>query len=178
MDNRKITDLLRGWSEKLAGSVRPGLSREIKQRIPDRLSPHGIGTINIIVDLRASRIAIAATILIGLAVLAGVVGSRGGVFQMYRDGKLLVKYAMVGEDAYRTEALSNLMSLRDNLVSQGREVVYYGDRGNSKDGMAILMQWKIDDEKYGVILGDFSAQTVTTNTLIRLQVRMLQQRSK
>jgi hypothetical protein len=183
MDNRKITELLSGWSRKLTESVRPGLAQEIKQRIPDRLAPHGIGTINIVIDLRASRIAVAAAILIGLAVLAGVVGSRGGIFQAYRDSKLFVKYALVGEDAYRGESLGDLMNLRDNLMSQGREVTYYGDRGGPKDGMTILMQWKIADAndpngtagtKYGIVMGDFSAQTVTPATLIRLQSRMLQ----
>ncbi len=178
MNNERIAGLLKEWSQRVAGSVRPGLSREIKQRIPERLVPHRIGTINIVVDLRASRIAVAAAVLIGLAILGSIAGSHGGIVQMYRDGRLLVKYALVGENAYRTEALGNLASLRDNLIAQGREVVYYGDRGNAKDGMAILLQWKIDDEKYGVILGDFSAQTVSPTTLIRLQSRMLRQHSK
>jgi hypothetical protein len=178
MDNERITGLLKGWSQRLAASIRPGLSREIKQKIPDRLAPHRIGTINIIVDLRASRVAAAAAILIGLIVVGGVLGSRGGIVQMYRDGRLLVKYTLVGEDAYKAEALSSLANLRDNLLAQGREVVYYGDRANLKDGMGILMQWKIDDDKYGVVLGDLSAQTVSPSTLIRLQARMLQERSR
>jgi hypothetical protein len=185
MDHTRIKDLLGRWSRKLTGSVRPGLSQEIKQRIPDRLTPHGFGMISIIVDLRASRMAIAASILIGLAVLAGgIAGRDGGIFQMYRDGKLLAKYALTGEDAYRGEALSSLMTLRDSLVSQGHSVTYYGDRANPKDGMAVLMHWRVDDAKdpnnvkYGVIMADFSAQTVSPAMLIQLQARMLQRSGK
>jgi hypothetical protein len=178
MDNERITDLLRGWSRSLTSSVRPGLSSQIKGHIPDKLVPHRIGTINITVDLRGSRIAVAAAILIGLILVGGIVGTRGGILQMYRDGRMLVRYALVGEDAYRSEALGNLMSIRDNLMAQGREVIYYGDRANPKDRMTILMQWKIDDEKYGVILGDLSTQTVSPAMLIRLQARMLQERPK
>jgi hypothetical protein len=176
MDNERITDLLRSLAQRLAGSVRPGLSDRIKQSIPDRLAPHRIGTINIIVDLRASRVAIAATILIGLVILGGAIGSRGGILQTYRDSRLLLRYALVGEDAYKGEALSNLVNLRDNLLDQGREVVYYGDQAGAHGRMNILMQWKIDENKYGVILGDLSAQTVSATTLIRLQARMLQER--
>jgi len=146
--------------------------------------PHGFGMISIIVDLRASRMAIAAAILIGLAVLAGIAGRHGGIFQMYRDGKLLARYALAGDDAYRGEALSSLMNLRDNLISQGRAVTYYGDRANLKDGMTVLMHWRIDDAndpnnmKYGVIMEDFSAQTVSPAMLIQLQARMLQRSQK
>ena len=178
MDNPRITDLLKGLSRRLGDSVRPGLSAEIKHRIPDRLSPHGMGTINIIVDLRASRIAVAAAILFVLVLLGTIAGSRGGALQMYRDSRLLLKYALAGENAYKGEVLSNLTGLRDNLVAQGREVVYYGDHVDPRDGMAILMQWRIDDNKYGVILGDLSARTVSATTLIWLQARMLQERPK
>jgi hypothetical protein len=178
MDNERITDLLRDVSQSLGSPIRPGLSTEIKRRIPERLAPHGVGTINIIVDLRVSRIAAAAAILIGLVVFGGIVESRGGALQMYRDSKLLVRYALAGEDAYKGEALSNLANIRDSLIAQGREVTYYGDNVNRKDEMAILMQWKIDDNKYGVILGDLSAQTVSPTTLIWLQAQMLQERRK
>ena len=42
---------------------RPGLAREIKDRIPARLVRHRMDTISIIVDLRISRLAAAAAIL-------------------------------------------------------------------------------------------------------------------
>jgi hypothetical protein len=178
MDNQRISGLLKSWSRSLISSVRPGLSDQIKQQVPDRLSLHRVGTVHIIVDLRASRVAAAAAILIGLVVLGGIVRSQGGVIQTYRNGRLVLRYTLIGEDAYKSEMLGNLVNLRDNLIAQGREVIYYGDRINPKDRMTILMQWKIDENKYGVILGDLSAQTVSPTTLIRLQARMLQERPR
>ena len=85
----------------------------------------------------------------------------------------MLKYALAGEDAYKGEILSGLVAFRDSLMAQGREVVYYGDRVDPKDKMAILMHWKLSDDQYGVILGDLSARTVSSTTLIRLQARML-----
>ncbi len=184
MDNQKITGLLKGWSQKLGDAVRPGLAWEIKRRIPDRLAPHRIGTINIVVDLRASRIAVAAAIVIGVVLLSAIVGRQGGISQAYQDSKLFVKYALVGEIAYRGEDLRNLMALRDDLVSQGRDVIYYGSRPGSRGKLSILMQWRIDDPndpndtKYGVVLSDLSPHTVTASTLVRLQAQMLQDRAK
>jgi hypothetical protein len=179
MKDGRITGVLKNWSRWLGGSARTGLSDEIKRQIPERLGPHGIGTISIIVDLRASRVAIAAAILIGLTILGGVVGNRGGVAQMYRDGKLLLRYAIGGEDACRAETVSSLSRLRDSLMAQGHEVVYYGDRRGSKGNeKAILMQWKTTDQNYVVILRDFSAQTVNAKDLIRLQARMLENKSE
>jgi hypothetical protein len=54
-------------------------------------------------------------------------------------------------------------------------VVFYGDRANLSDPHAILMHWTVSQDKYGVILGDLSARTVTAKTLIRLQARMVQE---
>jgi hypothetical protein len=178
MGNERIAELLKGWSKRLTGSIRPGLSGEIKQRIPDGLSAHRIGTINIIVDLRASRVAVAAAILIGLTLIGGILGSRGGVVQIFRDSTRFVKYAFIGEDAYKGQAVSNLTSVREGLVSQGREAIYYGYPANPKDKRAILMQWKIDDGNYRVIRADLSAETVSASTLIRIQARMLQEQHK
>ena len=55
---------------------------------------------------------------------------------------------------------------RNDMAAQGREVVYYGDPVNLKDPCAILMHWKLSDDKYGVILGDLSARTISSKTLI------------
>ena len=96
----------------------------------------------------------------------------------YQDGKLLLKYAIGGEKASRAEALVGLQKFRDELTAQGREVVFYGDRANLDDQYAILMYWPLPDGKYGVILADLSARTVTSKTLIRLQARMLQEQKR
>jgi len=95
-----------------------------------------------------------------------------------QDVKLFISYALGGEMAYQAEVLGELTKFRDALTAQGRDVVFCGDRANLKDQYAILMYWPLEDGKYGVILGDLSAKTVTSKTLIRLQARMLQERTK
>ena len=74
--------------------------------------------------------------------------------------------------------MGNLAQFRDDLAAQGREVVYYGRPTNLKDPCAVLMHWKLSEDKYGVILGDLTARTVSAKTLIPLQARMLQERPK
>ena len=171
----RIEALLKAFSERGLEPARPGLMQEIKNRIPHRLIPHRIDTVRIIVDLRISRIAAAAAIVGALLLAGSFFGGReaisGGVF---RDGKLFLKYTLGGESAYRSEIAGTLAGLREDLLAQGREVVYYGDRAELNDPHAILMHWKLDDDKYGVIFGDLSARTVSSSILIRLQVHMLE----
>jgi hypothetical protein len=57
-------------------------------------------------------------------------------------------------------------------------VVYHGDHVNLNDQYAVVMHWKISEDRYGVILGDLSARTVGAKTLIRLQDHMLQEKRK
>jgi hypothetical protein len=41
-----------------------------------------------------------------------------------------------------------------------------------------VMHWKLSEDKYGVVLGDLSARTVSSDMLIRLQTYMLQERAQ
>ena len=179
MEKKELEQLLRSLPGRLIERARPGLAQEIKNRIPHRLSLHRLDTINIIIDLRISRLAAAAVILLAVFLIGAFFGGRDNDgLQMFQDGKLFLKYALGGEDAYKAEVLPELMKFRDSLAAQGRDVVFCGDRANLKDQYAILMYWTTDDGKYGVILGDLSARTVTARTLIRLQARMLQEQKK
>lgn len=179
MEKRELEELLRALPGRLIEQARPGLAQEIKNRIPHRLSLHRMDTINIIVDLRISRVAAAAAILVAVFLIGAFFGGRdANGLHMVQDGKLFVKYALGGEKAYKAEVLGELTKFRDALAAEGREVVFCGDRANLKDQYAILMYWPLPDAKYGVILGDLSARTVTSKTLIRLQARMLQEKAK
>jgi hypothetical protein len=178
-DKERIEELLKAFPKRGLEPVRPGLMQEIKNRIPHRLIAHRMDTINIIVDLRISRIAAAAAILLSLVVAGGLFGGREALSRrMYQDGKAFLKYTLAGEDAYRGDIISELLDLRESLLAQGREVVYYGDRANLNDPHVVLMHWKLDEDRYGVILGDLSARTVSAKTLIRLQAYMLKEQSK
>ena len=175
----KIESMLRGFAERGFERPRPGFMQEIKNRIPHRLVCHRMDTVNIIVDLRISRIAAAAAIILALVLAGTFFGGReaisGGV---YHDGKLFLKYALAGEDAYRGDISDTLAMFREGLMEQGREVVYYGDQAETGDPHAILMHWKLDEEKYGVVFGDLSAGTVSAKTLIRLQAHMLRKEAQ
>lgn len=173
---RKIEELLRALSERGIEPARRGLAEQIKRRVPARLVPHRMDTINIIVDLRVSRLAAAAAIVVAMVVIGLFFGGREAVGrQMVRDSKLLLKYTFGGERACKAEIVQGLSEFRDDLEAQGREVVYYGPNVDLDDRYAVLMHWKLAEDEYGVILGDLSARTVTARTLIRLQGRMIQE---
>jgi hypothetical protein len=175
----KIKDLLRAFAARGIESPRSGLAQELKNRIPHRLICHRMDTISIIVDLRISRIAAAAAIVVALLLGASFFGGREAISgDVYRDGKLFLKYTLRGENAYRGEFSDTLATFRDALVAKGRDVVYYGDRVKSDDPHVILMHWKLSDDKYGIILGDLSARTVHARTLVRLQAHMLSEQAQ
>jgi hypothetical protein len=179
MAKRKIDDLLKALAEHGLERARPELGQEIKARIPSRLTLRPMDTFNIIVDLRVSRVAAAAAILLAMFLIGSLFGGRDAAgTKVYEDSKLLLRYTLGGEDACKAEFLGNLVQFRDELAAQGREVVYYGDQANLKDPCAVLMHWKLSDDKYGVILGDLTARTVSGKTLITLQGHMLQKRTK
>jgi hypothetical protein len=171
----RIETMLEAFAERGIEPARAGLMREIKNRIPRRLIPHRMDTVRIIVDLRISRIAAAAAIVGALLVAGSFFGGReavrGGVVH---NGKLFLKYTLRGEGAYRGEISHTLANFRESLLAQGREVVYYGDSAEFNDPHAILMHWKLDEDRYGVIFGDLSARTVSAKILITLQAHMLE----
>lgn len=179
MGTQKIEGLLRALSERGIERARPELAQEIKARIPSRLIPHPMDTINIIVDLRISRVAAAAIIILAMLIIGRFLGGRDATgAKMFEDSKLLIRYTLGGEQASRAESLGSLALFRNELIAQGREVVYYGNQANLKDPCAVIMHWKLSEDKYGVILGDLTARTVSAKTLITLQNHMLQGRPK
>jgi len=179
MGKTRIEELLRGLPGRIIERARPGLAEQIRNRIPARLSLHRMDTISIIIDLRISRVAAAAVILLAVFLIGSFLGGRDAADrQIFHDGKLFLKYTLGGEKACRAEVLSGLGKFRDGLVAQGKEVVYYGDQANLDDPYAILMYWTVSQDKYGVILSDLSARTVTSKTLIRLQSHMMEQKLK
>lgn len=178
-NQKKIGQLLESLAERGFEKPRGGLVQEIKNHIPAKLSVHRLDTINIIVDLRVSRLAAAAAIIIVVVVMgsyfAGRDASSGGILA---DGRSVIRYALGGDKAERAGIPEVLASYRDSLVAEGKEVVFYGDAAKTNDPHTILMHWRQDDDRYGVIFGDFSTQTVSGKTLIRLQAHMLRQRNR
>jgi len=166
MEEEKLGKLLNELSERTAEPVRRGLAEEIKQRIPERLTPHrhGMDTINIIIDLRVGKLAAAAAIIITMLLLANLHG-------VYEDGKLLASYLLGGGSRGSRSAAARTRC--ENLVQQGKEVVFYEAAGR-KESDWVLMHWKVSDSNYGVVFGDLHEEEVSAEELIELQARMLQ----
>jgi len=173
----KLENLLNELAERAAEPVRPGLAEDIKHEIPQRLRAHrgGMNTVNIIIDLRISKLAAAAAIIIVMILLASFLGSQGSTGgDIYQESKLFAKY-LFGWG--KNDALT-VRSRYEHLVQEGKDVVYYGNNVDPEDSNAVLMQWKVSNGKYKVILGDLRIREVSAEELIKLQARMLQKKTK
>lgn len=180
MREEKLEKLLNELADATTESVPPHLAEDIKHRIPQQLSPHrgGMDTVNIIIDLRISKLATAAAIIVTMILCTYFFGSRGSAGGgIYRDGKLLIEYCLGGIDADRSNVLM-AKSRYEYLAQRVEDVVYYGDSIDSQDSNAVLIQWKLSDGKYRVVLGDLREKTVSAEELIKLQARMLQKKAK
>ena len=180
MGNEKLKKLLNEVAEQAAEPVRPGLSEDIKHQIPHRLLRHkgGWNTINIIIDLRMSKLTAAAVIVITMILLASFFGSRDSMGDgIFRDSMLLIKYWSRGRGAY-SSVVSAGRSKYEHLLNRGEDVAWYGDSIDPKDNNAVLMQRKLPDGKYGVTFVDGRERQVNAEELIKLLTRMLQKKTK
>jgi hypothetical protein len=179
MSEEKLEKLLNELADATAERAPSYLAEEIKHQMPQQLSPHrgGLDTVNIIIDLRISKLAAAAVIVLMMVVFANFFGGRspadGG---LYRNGKLLVKYCLSGMEAERGNVLA-ARARYESLIQKFPDVVYYGDSVDASDSNAVLIQWKISDGEYRVVFGDLREETVSAEELIRLQGQMLQKRA-
>jgi hypothetical protein len=176
----KLEKLLNELADATAEPVHPYLAEDIKHQIPQQLSPHkgGMDTVNIIIDLRISKLAAAAAIIVTMILFANFFGGQspadGGIYQ---NGKLLIKYCLGGIGADRSNVLT-AKSRYEYFAQRVKDVVYYGDSVDPQDSNAVLIQWKLSDGQYKVIFGDLREKTVSAEELIRLQARMLQKKAK
>ena len=180
MREEKLEKLLGELAEGTAEAVSPHLAEDIKQQIPQQLHAHrgGMNTVNIIIDLRINKLVAAAAIIITTIFLVNFFGGRGSRDAgIYQDGKLLLSY-IGGADVGRSNVLENMAKLCESLASQGKDVVYYGDISDPEDSNAILMQWRLRDNRYRVVFCDLRETEVNAEELIKLQSQMLQARTK
>lgn len=59
------------------------------------------------------------------------------------------------------------------MVKDGNEPAYYGDKVTAEFPHAVLLRWKIGDDKYRVIFGDLSIRDVTSDELAQLEAAPL-----
>jgi len=180
MEKDRLENLLNELTERTGEPVRPGLAEDIKGTIPAELSRHrgGLDTIRIMIDLRVNKLAAAAVII--AAMIIGITFWPDGASNsdgLYQDGKFLVEYLLKGEMASSKNMLAGLPGSSD-FFQDGREAVYYGEGVEGGDKDALIMHWKISEDSYRVIYGDFRTEVVTASELIRLQAKMLQRKAK
>ena len=176
MAEDRLKELLGQMADVTTEPARPGLNEDIKCRIPHQLIPHrkGWDTINIIVDLRVSRLAAAAVIILAVILLAHLFGGRDTTSaDIYQDSKLLIQFLLRGEEAQQSNVLAGISGLYEYLSQKGREVTYYGDCINPEDASAVLIHWRLSDGNYRVVFSDLRIITVSAEDLIRLQADML-----
>jgi len=176
MNDEKLQSLLNGLTDATLEPVNPALADDIKRHIPARLHRRiGLDGVNIIIDLRISKLAAAAAIIITLIVCTALLGGRDrnneGIFQE-------IKYSFAADSAGRNQLLAGLSGLYERMLGEGKEVVYYGKHVGSGDRNTILMHWRLADGNYNVIFGDFRLKTVTAEQLIDLQAQMLNGKDK
>jgi hypothetical protein len=182
MNEEKLEKLLNELADATAGPIPSHLAEDIKYQIPQQLSAHkgGIDTVNIIIDLRISKLAAAAAIIVTMILFANFFGGRSPADgSLYRNGKLLVEYFLGGMGAERSNIAAAKARYEYLVQSQKfRDVVYYGDSVDPRDSNAVLIQWRVSDGEYKVVFGDLHEETVGAEELIKLQARMLQKKTK
>jgi len=179
MNEEKLEKLLNELAD-VTEPVPPHLAEKIKHQIPQQLSPHrgGLDTVNIIIDLRISKLAAAAAIIVTMILCANFLGGRSPAGDgIYQGGKLLIKYCLGGIGADRSNVLI-AKSRYEYLAQRVKDVVYYGDSVDPQDSNVVLIQWKLSDGEYRVVFGDLREKTVSAEELIRLQAQMLQKRAR
>lgn len=181
MTDEKINELLNALADATEEPAPPTLNETIEHQIPQMLTAHrgGWDTINIIIDLRVSRLVAAAVIIATMFLLAGLFGSHSnGGDDIYQDSKLLIRYCLKGESASTTNIISGMSKFCEYLVNRGKEVTYYGETIDPADKDAILLHWKLSDGNYRVIFSDLRIAVATPEELIKLQAKMLQKKPK
>ena len=176
----KIEKMLNELADATAQPVRSGLAEEIKNRIPHRLIPHkgGLDTINIIVDLRISKLTAAAAIIMTIVLCAGFFGDKESTGEgIFHNSMLLVKYLGGWGDTSENSLLIG-RSQYELLLERGESVEWYGDSIDPEDSNAVLMHWQLSDDKYGVFFADGREAQVSSEELIQLLAYTLQKKTE
>ena len=185
MKKKKLEKLLTKLSERTEEPVRRGLAEDIKSQIPHKLfrgRKRSWDTINIIVDLRISRLAAAAIIIVATILLVNFIGPSDLISRdMYEDSKRVINYYFSDSGFSKDEILATVSNLSEYLASQGKKIIYYNDKISPKDKDEVMICWELpsnDKKKYKLIFADLRTETVSAEELIKLQFRTQQRKRK
>jgi hypothetical protein len=179
MKRDRVEIMLGELGQATGQAVGGDLGDRLKAGIPQELRPHrgGMDSINIIIDLRVSRLAAAAVIVGATLLFATFFGSRDPEAGLYSDSKAIIEYLSRANEL-SVGAVAAVSAAKDAGTLDDREFVIYGERSGSGDSNDLLMHWKIGEGKYRVMFSDKHTDTVDSEELIRLQAGMIQRITK
>ena len=127
MTEERTEKLLSRLANRMTEPVRPGLADEIKQQVPHQFGHYrkGLDTINIIIDLRVSKLTAAAAIVVTMVLFAGFVSRRGPGSGSVVEDVRFVANSLFGEPD-RTYLTAGKIKY-GRLLLQGRQAQFYGD---------------------------------------------------
>jgi hypothetical protein len=177
MEEKRIEKLLNRLAKRMTEPVRASLGAEVKERIPGQL-PHfrkGLDTINIIIDLRVSKLAAAAAIVLAMVLFANFISMRSPGGGLVEDVQLVAKGLF--EDVDQTYLTAGRLKY-GRLLREGKEAEFYGEAADPTDGNSVLVHWKLDNGNYGVMFVNLRERQVSPGELIRLQAQMLRSKGR
>ncbi len=94
--------------------------------------------------------------------------------------KIRKKLEQAKSDEERVAALMEIMQPIQSvglfymmLVADGNDPAYYGDKVTPEFPHAVLMRWRVEEDKYRVIFGDLTVEDVTADELAELEAAPL-----
>jgi hypothetical protein len=99
-------------------------------------------------------------------------------------GPLRQKLAQYQSGGLPKEIIEKLTKLEQvgqvyaTLENEGKDPAYYGDKVTAEFPHAVLLRWKIGNDRYRAVLGDLSVRDVASDELARLEAAPLNPRSK
>ncbi len=179
MNEEELKQSLNELADMTTEHVRDGLAEDIKQRIGHGLvrGHHGrMDTVNVMIDLRISKLTAAAAIILVIILCGSFLSARDSSSEgVLKDTKMMVKYFLGG--GVKSNILAG-KSKYEYLARRGEDIAFYGDSIDPDDSNAVMVQWRLDNGQYRVIFGDLREETVTADELIKLQSRMLRSKVK
>ena len=179
MKQDRLETILGELGQATEGAVGDYLGDKVKAGIPGDLRPHRgrMDSVNIIIDLRVSRLAAAAVIVGATVLFATFFGSRSPEAGLYSDSKAIIEYLSRANEL-SVGAVAAVSAARDAGTLDDREFVIYGEKSGSRDSNDLLMHWKVGEGRYKVMFSDRRTDTVDSEELIRLQAGMIQRITK
>jgi len=99
-------------------------------------------------------------------------------------GPLRQKLAQYWSEGLPKEVIQKLTKLEmvgqaySELEKDGKDPAYYGNKVTAEFPHAVLLRWKVGDDRYRVVFGDLSIRDVASDELARLEAAPLNPQSK